>query len=371
MFGGFKMRVFAMGYSGTGSSAIVHLINEYKNCQNSFNKTFEHILFYTPHGLFDLEDSILRSNTILRSDAAINDFYKAMKRLNDNDFGWCGGYKKRYGNKFMDIVESFISSLVEYSRKGGWDYDYTLVKDHVKIRTKIGYFVRKFILRQDVKYPTGLRYEVLGDDGVINYCFDSPEEFYSKARKFVDDYFELIGYNKESVIVIDQIVQPQHLFRFLNYSYEDDRFIILRRDVRDMYIYGKYIWRKDYEGAFYTSNPVDFCKFYRRFLSTEKIVDDPKVLRINFEDLIYKYEDTLKIIETFIGIDKLGNHEFKGRFFNPEISINNTQIFRLKDEWVKEVQPIELNMKDRLYNFPFEHKTSVDKVIDPHPVIAK
>lgn len=58
---------------------------------------YEHVLFYAPHGLFDMEDAILNNNSIYRSDATVNDFYNAMKRLNDNDFGWMGSYQKKYG----------------------------------------------------------------------------------------------------------------------------------------------------------------------------------------------------------------------------------------------------------------------------------
>lgn len=361
------MRVFAMGYSGTGSSAIVHLVKEYEKCQDDYDKAYEHVLFYAPHGLFDLEDAILNNNSIYHSDAAINDFYKEMKRLNDTDFGFFGGYQMRYGDRFMKIVNEFVDELIEFRRKGGWSNDY-VYKFNFKVLLKD--IVRK-VLRRKIKRPFGKVLCVDGHDDVVNFCFDTPEQFYKKAKKFVDSYFEMIGYDEKKVIVTDQILQPQYLCKFINYAGENDRFIVVKRDSRDMFLNAKYIWSRNNGWTIFPTNPEDFSFFYKRLLNTEKKIFDPRILRINFEDLIYKYDETIKTIENFIGEEQLGAHVCPKAFFNPSQSIKNTQLFTICDEWLKESLVIKERMSEDIYAFPYSIKTSIEETSDPNPNTQK
>ena len=118
------MKIISTGYTATGSSVLVHLVKEYNNVFDVDTKNYEHNLLYVPNGIFDLEDVLLNNNSMFRSDAAINAFYKEMKNLYENDFDWFGGYKKRYGPRFIEIVNEFLDSLIIYTRTGGWSYDH-------------------------------------------------------------------------------------------------------------------------------------------------------------------------------------------------------------------------------------------------------
>ena len=43
---------------------------------------------------------------------AISEFIDTAKRLNDNDFGWYGGYAEHYGATYMDAVNNLFQQLV-------------------------------------------------------------------------------------------------------------------------------------------------------------------------------------------------------------------------------------------------------------------
>lgn len=62
------MKIIAMGYVGTGSSAIVHLLKEYEKVNDVDTKNYEHNVLYVPHGIFDLEDDLLKNNTMEKSE---------------------------------------------------------------------------------------------------------------------------------------------------------------------------------------------------------------------------------------------------------------------------------------------------------------
>lgn len=228
------MNVIAAGYSGTGSSAVLHLLSEYKGFDIAVEGSYEHVLFYIPDGLFDLEDRILLNNSIHMFDGAINRFYSAMRRLNENDFGWFGGYKNRYGEQFMQIVDCFVEELTQYKLDGYWSDDFSyrasakaLLKDSAK----------KLCGRQVRKY--GYSVERFGD-GIVRYSFVTPDQFYTAAKKFVKSYCNMIRGNREGALLWDQLVLPQNLYR-LNHYFEDTKVVVFDRDPRDMYVLSKYV----------------------------------------------------------------------------------------------------------------------------------
>lgn len=353
------MQVIAMGYSGTGSSAIVQLLDEYDNCSNAGLNKYEHLPFYTPHGLFDLEDRLLLNNSLYQSDAAINDFECAMYRLNDNDFGWFGGYQRRFENKFIDNVNEFIRDITTYTRKGYWSNDFQYKKcfnAYIKdcIKKIFNHPINKF----------GYSLSVYGDNKV-NYAFIDDNHFYTAAKIFIKKYMKMLEPDEDKTLVLDQILLPHNLYRIPRYFDQDVRCIVLDRDPRDMYILSKYIWTRNGSYALFPESPEKFAEFYCKLISMEKQIEDSRILRIHFEDMIYYYDETIDKIEKFIGKGQLGIHIKKWEFFNPNISINNTQNFRIKPAWEKEVDIIAKKMKNYLYDFPYEFYPQIENTCDP------
>lgn len=350
------MITITVGYSGTGSSAVTHLLSEYLNYTTAGLETYEHLPLYTPNGLFDLEDRILRGNYIHGSDAAIDLFYNEMKRLNDNDFGWFGGYKKRYGKKFMEIVDQLIDDIVEFNIPGHWSYDH--VKENsfpVKVFTKI----RNMLFQKTSSARSRIK-----KDNNIYYSFINAEQFYFAAKKFIKGYIDMINQDSNKNLILDQFLLPQNLHRIPHYFDNDIRIIVVERDPRDMYVLSKYIWPKMGYKRLFPDNTQDFIQFYKGLYRIERKINDSRILRVRFEDLIYNYDATLPNMEQFLGVAD-GQHTKKGKKFNPKVSISNTQNFLIREDWAREVLPIQKEMKDKLYNFPYSFKPKLEDVTDP------
>ena len=86
------MIISTSGFYCTGSSAVFNLLEEYESCTAGKLKKwqipasdYEHIIMYTPDGVFDLEDKLLIGNSIHRSDEALRRFYKEMLLLYHED----------------------------------------------------------------------------------------------------------------------------------------------------------------------------------------------------------------------------------------------------------------------------------------------
>ena len=99
------------GYFATGSGAVYNLLQEYDRITDGGMTDFEHIFLYHINGVFDTIDRIIYSNDLYNSNAAINLFRREMKRLNDTDFGWYGGYKYKCNNSFLEAIEDFIKDM--------------------------------------------------------------------------------------------------------------------------------------------------------------------------------------------------------------------------------------------------------------------
>ncbi|MEI3251455.1 MAG: hypothetical protein V8R79_01410 [Candidatus Gastranaerophilaceae bacterium] len=95
---------------------------------------------------------------------------------------------------------------------------------------------------------------------------------------------------------------------------------------------------------------------------SEKECTSNKVLRINFEDLIYNYDTKIKEITKFLGF-KESDHINKKTRFIPEMSIKNTQLFR-KEEYREECKVIEKELKKYLYEFPYEINNDVKETVE-------
>jgi len=64
------------------------------------------------------------------------------------------------------------------------------------------------------------------------------------------------------------------------------------------------------------------------------------VLFVQFEDLIYDYENATKKIAEFCGLEEK-NHVRKGEILQTEKSIKNTQVFLKSEKFVPECEILE------------------------------
>lgn len=337
------------GYYATGSSAIYDLLKEYRTCTegNVGQADVEHLMLYTPNGLFDLEDKLLIGNNIHRSDEALRSFYNEMRRINDNNFVWFGNYKEILGPRFMQAAEEMIENLTDMKLDCKWSYDYLYTK--FSLRHVLG-SIRNIILKRPVvgDFSKGI---VFREKDCTRYSYASAEEFYSEARKFVDTYFDLITGDNEGDLILDHFILPNNLFRMENYFGDSLKVVLVERDPRDVFIGRMRAEKKLNVKSRVPGNIDDFIVFWKKLRNTVREFDNPNILFIQFEDLIYKYDETVKKVEDFCGYTPEDHIEPK-KYFKPEVSIKNTQSFLVDTQWSKEIKKIEECLPEYLYDFP-------------------
>ncbi len=347
---GNPMTITTTGYYSTGSSAVYDLLREYSPCTEELNgdTPIEHIFLYMPNGLFDLEDKLLIGNSIHRSDEAMNAFYQAMKDLYENNYQVFGNYKKRYGTRFMAAVEKLIEDLTEYRVEGNWYYDNKMQFSLVHTAASTLHMICKKPINANFFENIGHRDKYC--DNITRYAFPTKEGFYPKASSFIREFFAMAKGNGQGVLLLDHLILPHNLFRLPRYLESDElKVIIVDRDPRDVYIDIRKRQERDGEIPPIPVDPIDYVRFWRALRESEKIVQLPKqVLRIQYEDLFYKYEKTVALVERFAGLTP-DQHKFPGRFFNPTMSKIYLNQYKADSKWTTTIKYIENNLQKYLY----------------------
>lgn len=357
------MDIVVTGYFGSGSSAVLDLLSEYQ-CNGTGLKDdkggYEHNTFYYPGGLFDLEDKLLKNNDIHRSDEALCTFRREMMRLNNNNFGWYGSFENLFGDVFKNSVQQFINDLHPFNIKTRYyGQCEKVIFNPFKIPLQ---FAAKIIFGRYI-YKWGRQFVYNSIKPNMTVVFPSEEEFFSAARKFVKSYLDMYKEPGKKNTIYDRLLLCHNLYRLPVYFDDDFRVIRLQRDIRDVYIFNKYLWREINAGTMYPFDLDAFIDYWRRINACEKKIEDRRILTVNFEDLVYYYDETVAKIEKHCGLNPKEHDKVKS-YFDPLKSIKNTQVFKLRKEWNHEIEIIGKNFKDYTYDFPYEIETSVSDMFD-------
>ena len=148
--------------------------------------------------------------------------------------------------------------------------------------------------------------------------------------------------------MVDQIVPPTNTKRYLRY-FNDIKVIVTERDPRDIFLLERNEWKW---GVIPVKDVKEYVRWFRitRRFSNPADEDTSRVLRIQFEDLIYKYDETTSKVIDFVGIDP-AHHVKPKTCFDPSKSIRNTNVAKRYPGFEDEIRYIESELKDYLYDF--------------------
>ena len=180
--------------------------------------------------------------------------------------------------------------------------------------------------------------------------FSSPgrEYFYRCVREYMNELCAVVDPEKEyKYVFFDQLMPPTNIRRYENYC-DSLKIIVVDRDPRDYYMENVLRWGEGWVPA-----DVDrYIRLYRGMreqLKREK--DSEQVLRLKFEDAVYHYPDFSKNVMNFLGLTA-EEHLFPRKYFNPSVSINNTQLWLKKKVDRTIISKIEQQLSEYCYDFP-------------------
>lgn len=327
------------GYGFTGSGAVVGLLKEYEEPQVFSNAELQET--FKVDGLQDLEYHLVKQySRHISGDAAIKRF-KEVRGFNRTPI-----LKKTIpAREYIRISDEYINSIIQEEWYGVDNIDYS---------TKFPLYNFLVLVIKKVFFPfyekaTGQAYKHWPARKM--YLCINPEDFYEKTKIYTDNLMKAMGADLSKDIVLDQVFEgnrPENSFLF----FRDARAIVVDRDPRDVFLLAKHGKRSSAETRFMPRENVNvFVNYYKKIRPMHTDDSSGKVLRIRFEDLIYNYESTCRLIEEFTGYK---NHKFPKKYFDPAISVYNTQLFHNPKYChdMEDIRFIEKELKEYLY--PFE-----------------
>ena len=327
------MIISVSGTGATGASAVVGLL-EACNIQ-SYKYTVEFQLLIEPDGILDLYHFLVEDTRRLSCSTAIG-------RFRDNIYSSRNrSIAKATNNEFYKISEDYIDSITQISwmgRSGMDPVDQQAFLDSSKFRL-FNIAIRKFLRLFNPKQvwpPYKERYFSILDD----------IEFKAKTQDYIKKLFLVSGFDLNKPILLEQLFPTTDPLEGSEFFDDDVRSVVVERDPRDLFIHTNFFSRQNCGFMPNSGNVNDFIIYYKDLHRNR--VEDSRVKYVQFEDLIFKYEDTSKELMDWLGLEECGGKSH----FDPRKSINNTKMFVNYPELAKDIEIIETELSDYLY--PFE-----------------
>ncbi len=325
-------------YGNTGSGVITDYLLEFDNILNSGDFEFRFLQDYD--GVSTLEHALVHNKHRMNSDMAIKNFIRYIK-FQSGDFT-SKRYEKFFHNRFKEISFDYLNKLVDLKWDGYWE-QYQIVTPKIITILKYRIFPRLIRLFDNRKYSLG-KYVPTSS---MYLSMPTEIEFLKYTNQYIIDLCNGLDIeNKFENIYFDQLVPPLNIQTYLRY-YPNMKVVVVDRDPRDHYIDNIIKWRE----GWIPTDVNDYVKYYRKLregLKTEK--DDSRILRICFEDSIYKYDEFLLKVNSFLALNTK-NHINPKKFFNPQLSVNNTQLWKKHKVNMSDIHQIERELSEFCYNF--------------------
>lgn len=327
-----QLGICGFGYSGSG--AVLDLLKDYPSVV--FADRVELSFAYKPDGLNDLKRALcIEPSRHWSSDTAIRRFIKYMKRQSRI-------YNRVTNGQFGILSNDFIKQIIQVEWPGytgthyyqGSCFDYwfnQILALHVRV------LIEKFFRPLQINtLPQKTMY----------YAYMNEQEFDERAYVFVQKVLESITGETDKIVASDQLFsanRPQNSFPYFN----EPKAIVVMRDPRDTYLLAKSAVGI-YSKFIPVNNVESFIAYYKGLMDSRNYDGDSRIFEINFEDLIYVHDTTRKAIEAFLGLPEV--HKKNSRF-KPEVSINNTQLWKKYTSYSEDIKKIEKALPDFLYPF--------------------
>lgn len=328
-------------YYGTGSSAVTDFISEFSTVQSLTNYEFRFV--HDPDGLSELEYNVVQNFNRHNSGHALKRYKKLVDYYSSHLL--TKRYEAFFKGKWKEYSYRFIEELTDFSFPGIWDFDYYDKGEWWTFWHKLPNRIMHKLHLGDSETEAGLT----GKE--ITYgCHPSEKKFLECAKRYTDSLLEYANPKNKEILMVDQILPSSNIEHHMRYFTNIKAFVV-DRDPRDLYLLGKYRWNS----KIVPKDPDLFCQWYEYARSTRKEEnwDPAKICFIQFEDLIYKYDESAEKLMAFAGL-KNEHHINPKTCFNPAVSIRNTRLWIQHPEYKAEADYIAQKLPEYLYHLDGE-----------------
>lgn len=334
-FGGDMQIITCASYYGTGSSAITDFLSEFNNVYSCTDYEFR--FAHDPDGLRELEFNLVENFNRHNSGHALKRYKKFVDYYSSHFLA--KRYERFFHGEWKNLSYQYIDSLIDFSFEGSWQFDYYdngLLYDFLaKLPNRI---YHAFFHNES---------EIFLPKMITLASHPNENDFLSKTRDYTNSLMNVLNTAKKPFLMVDQLLPSSNISSHIRY-FDNIKVIVVDRDPRDIFLLSKYSWKSR---VVPTSDIYKFCKWFDYARSSRKYErwNPQQILFIRFEDMVYKYEETIKTIMSWIGLDEK-NHINRRKIFNPDVSIKNTNKFVSNSKEAKNIRIIEKELSEYLYD---------------------
>lgn len=331
------MIISTCSFGSTGSSVITDYLKEFGSIH--VMDAVEMTWVSAVDGLIDLDYHINNPHSRTSDSIYAIDRYKKMCVKKLPLFEKCGVKKE----VFEKSVNEFLDAIVMAS----WKWNIQLPEEQS--------FFKRFAIRVLDKTKWINKWQLKNKRQWEGFPFKDvyfsvkPGTFEKAVKKHIKDMMFAFGAKDNDLLVFDQLFpgnNPQACFKY----FDDPYAIVVDRDPRDIYVFGRTVLLKGSAGQIMPLNNVkDFVIYYRALRDNQPYKEEnERILRLRFEDLVYHYEDATKKIQDFLHIGENPNPK---SIFDPSLSMANTQVWKRYPEFQKDIEYIEQELGDYLFDY--------------------
>ncbi len=327
------MIIGACGFGSTGSSAVSDYLLEFGNVQVLDRMEFTWVS--DVDGLIDLEYHV--NNPHIRTGDSIYAIHRYRERMKRSlrKYSKVASVEPKV---FEESTERFLDTITQVK----WNW-YINEPDNYIVKA-IKHLMKMIITKKEQK--TGHQINCWPMKEVSLSVL--PDNFEEAARIHVKEFLSALGATFEKPLILDQPFSgnnPQSCFKY----FEDPYAIVVDRDPRDNYVFAntRLVGKLPH---FMPIQPVeDFVKYYRALRDHQPYKEkNERVLSIKFEDMVYHYDKTTKLIRDFLHLPDNPNPK---SIFDPAISMPNTQVWKRYPQFAKDIEYIEKELPEYLFDY--------------------
>ena len=330
-------------FAASGGSALTNILEEFSAFSVLKGGAEFECKFFTDN-IFALETALKIGNGIDKAAKAF--LYNAWQASKERD------YQNNFGPDFLNYTIEYIDSVTEnYLGAFHKDYDYAFIDPAERaIFSKAQKLYNYKYGRRSYEAYEPYHWEPSYIPFRKVYYGNFPNDFYDKTQKYIEKIFSPLYVENKRYILVDALYTATSTTPSEVKYYKDSRALIANRDPRDLYVINKEIYGEWYMPTWNVEAWIKYYKNRRQSIKPQKENNKDNILHLQFESLIYDYEESLAKIKEFLNL-KDSEHTKKGQIFIPEKSQTNTQVFRKYPQYLKDIEKIEKELPEFCYPY--------------------
>lgn len=321
------------GYGYSGASAYIDVLKEFENMQ-FLPRNNEFPILQQTDGILDLRHALVHERRRLNINNAIVRFIHNTKDKRYNKL------ERLSNGKYSVLSKEYIDSLIEITWKGRSAFDpgdirNGLERPFLNLPNRV---IRKMLRLFDAHAIWPLPKE--------RYYTDISEEaFLVQTQVYMNKLLQALGFDTNKDIILEQVFNTIDPLLGSEFFTDDVLSIIVDRDPRDIFLLTNILHPEKCSFLPCDGSVEKFVYYYNGLHASS--AQSKNILRLHFEDLIYRYDHIIQMLENALN-KKIVN---KRQYFQPERSINNIHMFKKYPDYSKEFAYIEKHCAAFLYDF--------------------